>query len=225
MTAKAGRSERRRTRTADAGFRKELRFRRCSVNLYMRRFVLGWKQRGLESRLQAKIVSYADDYVICCKGDVDEALAEMRLDDGAAEADGQRGEDTRASLAARTIRFSGLQLRAVLLAADGPSLLGTRPSKKSLRRVIGAIRESTDRRTTWLEAERWCQTINRKLLGWANYFSLGPVSKAYRAIDQYTTSTATSVVMQETQGAQYGRDPVLGRVPARARWDSLVCTA
>ena len=44
----------------------------------MRRFVLGWKQRGTESRLQAKIVSYADDYVICCKGDVEEALAEMR---------------------------------------------------------------------------------------------------------------------------------------------------
>lgn len=47
-------------------------------NLYMRRFVLGWKQRGTERRLQARIVSYADDYVICCKGDVDEALAEMR---------------------------------------------------------------------------------------------------------------------------------------------------
>jgi RNA-directed DNA polymerase len=30
------------------------------------------------------------------------------------------------------------------------------------------------------------QTINRKLLGWANYFSLGPTGKAYRAIDQYT---------------------------------------
>jgi RNA-directed DNA polymerase len=26
----------------------------------------------------AKIVSYADDYVICCTGNVDEALAEMR---------------------------------------------------------------------------------------------------------------------------------------------------
>jgi len=44
----------------------------------MRRFVLGWRQRGLESRLQAKIVSYADDYVICCKGSADEALVEMR---------------------------------------------------------------------------------------------------------------------------------------------------
>ncbi|MGH7594366.1 MAG: reverse transcriptase domain-containing protein, partial [Gemmatimonadales bacterium] len=44
----------------------------------MRRFVLGWKQRGLESRLRAKIVSYADDYVICCQGSADEALVEMR---------------------------------------------------------------------------------------------------------------------------------------------------
>ena len=30
------------------------------------------------------------------------------------------------------------------------------------------------------------QTINRKLLGWANYFSLGPTGKAYRAIDRST---------------------------------------
>ena len=31
------------------------------------------------------------------------------------------------------------------------------------------------------------QTINRKLLGWAHYFSLGPTGKAYRAIDRYTS--------------------------------------
>jgi hypothetical protein len=32
------------------------------------------------------------------------------------------------------------------------------------------------------------QTLNRKLRGWANYFKLGPVSKAYRAVDLYTTT-------------------------------------
>ena len=31
------------------------------ANLYMRRFILGWKQLGHEERLQALIVNYADD--------------------------------------------------------------------------------------------------------------------------------------------------------------------
>ena len=37
------------------------------ANLYMRRFVLGWKSGGHEHRLQAHIVNYADDFVICCQ--------------------------------------------------------------------------------------------------------------------------------------------------------------
>ena len=38
-----------------------------------------------------------------------------------------------------------------------------------------------------LEAEELVQRLNRKLRGWANYFKLGPVSKAYRLADTYTT--------------------------------------
>jgi RNA-directed DNA polymerase len=41
----------------------------------MRRFILGWKQAGLEQQLGTRIVNYADDLVICCKGDsVEKAL-------------------------------------------------------------------------------------------------------------------------------------------------------
>src|SRR5713226_3269121 len=47
-------------------------------NLYMRRFVLGWKKLGHEERLQAYIINYADDFVICCRGKAEEALATMR---------------------------------------------------------------------------------------------------------------------------------------------------
>jgi retron-type reverse transcriptase len=36
-------------------------------NLYMRRFVLGWKTLGHEQKLQARIVNYADD---CALGNV-----------------------------------------------------------------------------------------------------------------------------------------------------------
>ena len=49
------------------------------ANLYMRRFVLAWKQRGLERSLGSQIVIYADDLVILCKrGKAEEALRHMR---------------------------------------------------------------------------------------------------------------------------------------------------
>jgi len=47
-------------------------------NLYMRRFVLGWKTLGHERRLRAYIVNYADDFVICCRGTAVQAMAAMR---------------------------------------------------------------------------------------------------------------------------------------------------
>src|ERR1017187_5143083 len=49
------------------------------ANLYMRRFVLEWKRRGLEERLGSRIVTYADDLVILCRrGKAEEALHRMR---------------------------------------------------------------------------------------------------------------------------------------------------
>jgi group II intron reverse transcriptase/maturase len=47
-------------------------------NLYMRRFVLGWKALGHEHRLRARIVNYADDFVICCRGTAAQAMLTMR---------------------------------------------------------------------------------------------------------------------------------------------------
>jgi group II intron reverse transcriptase/maturase len=48
------------------------------ANLYMRRFILGWKVLGHEQRLRARIVNYADDFVICCRGSASQALAVVR---------------------------------------------------------------------------------------------------------------------------------------------------
>ena len=47
-------------------------------NLYMRRFILGWKAFGYEQRFQAKIVNYADDLVICCRRNAEQAMDAMR---------------------------------------------------------------------------------------------------------------------------------------------------
>jgi RNA-directed DNA polymerase len=155
-------------------------------NLYMRRFVLGWKQCGAESRLQAKIVSYADDYVICCKGDVDEALTKMRAMMRRLKLTVNEAKTRVCHLPNERFDFLGYTFGRYYSPQNGQAYLCPWPSKRSVQRLIGVIREATERRVLWLEAEEMVQTINRKLLGWANYFSLGPTGKAYGAIDQYT---------------------------------------
>src|SRR5208283_4900206 len=49
------------------------------ANIYMRRFVLGWKMFGLERSLGSRLVTYADDLLILCrKGKAAEALQRLR---------------------------------------------------------------------------------------------------------------------------------------------------
>jgi hypothetical protein len=49
------------------------------ANLYMRRFVLGWKKLGLERSLGTRLVTCADDLVILCRrGNAEAALHRLR---------------------------------------------------------------------------------------------------------------------------------------------------
>ena len=45
----------------------------------------------------------------------------------------------------------------------------------------------TSRRWLLFEAEDRVARVNRLLLGWSNYFCLGPVSQAYRSVDCHTS--------------------------------------
>jgi len=67
----------------------------------------------------------------------------------------------------------------------GRTYLGTVPSKKRVKRICDAISNETGRNTTLLDPAIVVGKLNRMLNGWANYFCLGPVSKAYRAVEQH----------------------------------------
>jgi RNA-directed DNA polymerase len=48
------------------------------ANIYMRRFLKAWQQRGLDRQFASRIVNYADDFVILCRRDAAQALDEAR---------------------------------------------------------------------------------------------------------------------------------------------------
>ncbi|MCK0507487.1 group II intron reverse transcriptase/maturase [Aromatoleum anaerobium] len=156
------------------------------ANLYMRRFILGWQRWSASRTLDARIVNYADDLVILCRrGTADKALAAMRVLMGRLKLTVNE-EKTRTCHAGRAyFDFLGYTFGRYYSHRTGGAYLGLRPSKKSIRRLIEKLRHLTDPRFGWQETTELVQNLNRTLTGWANYFSIGTTSSAYRAVEAY----------------------------------------
>ena len=155
-------------------------------NLYMRRFVLGWKTLKHEKRLQAFIVNYADDMVICCRSQADEALAKMRDMMSKLKLTVNEKKTRVCRVPEEKFDFLGYTFGRCYSPQTGRAYLGTVPSKKRVQRICAGISELTRRSQTQRDAETLVADLNRRLIGCANYFCLGPVSKAYRAVDRHT---------------------------------------
>jgi RNA-directed DNA polymerase len=156
------------------------------ANVYMRRFVKGWKTGGHEKRLEARIVNYADDFVICCRGTAEEAMNVMRKMMSKLKLTVNEQKTRLCRLPEETFDFLGYTLGRNYDRRTGESYLGPRPSRKKVDRLCSAISELTMGRKAWLDVEELIGRINRKLRGWSNYFRIGTVSKVYRNIDSHT---------------------------------------
>jgi len=157
------------------------------ANLYMRRFVLGWKTLGHERQLLARIVNYADDFVICCRGTAVQAMHAMRSMMERLKLTVNERKTRICRVPGETFQFLGYIIGQCYSPRRKRTYLGMRPSGQAVVRICRAITEMTSRRWTYLPEHDIVRTINQRLAGWANYFQLGTVGKAYNAVDRHTT--------------------------------------
>jgi hypothetical protein len=155
------------------------------ANLYMRRFILGWKTLGHERRLQAKIVNYADDFVICCRGTAVQAMAVMRTMMSRLELTINEQKTHICRLPDESFDFLGYTLGRCYSPQTGLRFIGQRPSHKKIRSLCARISEETSASTGRQDVAEIVKRLNAMLQGWANYFCLGPVSKAYRQVTNH----------------------------------------
>lgn len=82
----------------------------------------------------------------------------------------------------------GYTFKRLYSARARKAYIGTRPSKKSIKRMIESVRLQTSRNMEWMDAGEMVMRLNQKLGSWSNYFRLVPVTQSYRFIDRYTTT-------------------------------------
>ncbi len=179
------------------------------ANLYMRRFVLGWKTLGHQQRFQARIVNYADDFVILCRYRAEDALATMREMMQRLKLTVNETKTHVCRLPAESFDFLGYTFGRMYSPRTGGAYLGARPAKKKVQGVCHRLNELVGKLPTYSRPEALTYQINHVLRGWANYFSYGTITPAYTIVHRHACRRVRRWLRRkfETEGQGYRRYP------------------
>ena len=176
------------------------------ANLYMNRMLKGWRQTGRAGQFRARIVNYADDFVILSRGEAAEAVGWTR---GVLERLELTLNEKKTSLRnARRERFDflGYTFGPHFSGRTGREYIGYSPSKKSaskMKRNVGDYLAPGNNRP-WEEVR---DRLNQKLRGWKAYFELGSTARAYRAIDEYVEERVRHFLRRRHKVSSQGTRP------------------
>jgi RNA-directed DNA polymerase len=154
------------------------------ANIYMNRFLKHWRLTGCGEAFRARVIAYADDFVILSRGRAAEALAWTKA---VMTKLGLILNEAKTSLKnARQERFDflGYSFGPHRYKANGKWYLSASPSKKSMQRfkmMVGQLLVPGNN-DPWPEVR---DKLNASLIGWSNYFCYGTCRSAFRAVDRY----------------------------------------
>jgi RNA-directed DNA polymerase len=166
------------------------------ANLYLNRYLKHWRGQGKGQQFRARLIVYADDFVILSAGHAVQALdwtskvmAGLKLSLNQAKTSIKNGRRERFDFLGYS--FGPEQLRP----PRSGWYLAARPSKRSLAQLRASVAEVLHPANTepWLEV---VTELNRKLRGWAHYFSYGTTWQSYWAADWYVCDRVRSFLQR-----------------------------
>jgi RNA-directed DNA polymerase len=154
------------------------------ANLYMHRFLKAWRRQGKDRAYVARIVNYADDFVILSRGHAKKALEWTRR---VMTAIGLTLNETKTCIReaqTESFNFLGYTFGPERYRKDGHWYQAAQPSEKAIKRLKEKVNAELHpgNHLPWDEA---VGHLNAILRGWAAYFSYGTRLMAYRAIDAH----------------------------------------
>jgi group II intron reverse transcriptase/maturase len=168
------------------------------ANCYFRRFLLAWHNHGHQDKLDAHIVNYADDFVICCRpGNAGAAMTSMTTLMTRLGLEVNTTKTKIARLPDESFDFLGYTVGR-FYGKDGSPYIGTRPSKKSVKSLLRRVHERTSSQWYFDEPASTVARISSLLRGWCGYFDQGPVMEIYDLVRAYTDRRIRRWLMRRT---------------------------
>jgi RNA-directed DNA polymerase len=171
------------------------------ANVYMNRFLKHWRQQGMDDKYKARIVNYADDFVILSRGHAEEARAWAQTTLTRIGLTLNERKTIIRDARSETFDFLGYSF-GLRRWWEGDVYMAAWPSAKSLVRVRGKVSQVPRRGRTepWPEIR---DELNLLLRGWQSYFCYGTLARAYGAINEHVQSRVRSFLQRrhrQTQG-------------------------
>jgi group II intron reverse transcriptase/maturase len=152
------------------------------ANIYLNVLDKVWKAKKIQEKLEARLIRYADDCVVLCKGNTERLLEGIQNVLGhlglSLNAEKTRVLDSRQE----GFNFLGFTIEVRKSPRTGRNFPHIRPSRKAQRRIRAEIKKLTCRRTLALPTEEVIQKLNDAVRGWAGYFYYGNCSKDFSAL-------------------------------------------
>lgn len=184
------------------------------ANLYMNRMLKGFRQAKRGEQFRARIVNYADDFVILSRGKAEEALRWTQQVTERMQVTLNAKKTSIRNARQEPFDFLGYTFGPRWDPRTGQRYIGYGPSKKSVGKItekVSAVLEDSMVKP-WREVR---DKLNATLRGWKQYFSRGSTSKAYRAVDAHVEERVRHFLRKRhkvsSQGMrQFSREQVYG---------------
>lgn len=152
------------------------------ANIYMHRFLKAWRKQGRGEAYRARVVNYADDFVILTRGGAEAALGWTRRIITKIGLTLNEQKTCIRNARREPFDFLGYTFGPMTSKFNGRKYLGAAPSAKALKRLRERLRQILHRGNVapWTDVVK---ELNRALRGWENYFSYGSVGRTYEAVN------------------------------------------
>ena len=169
-----------------------------AANCYFRRFLLAWQLHGHQDQLDAHVVNYADDLVICCRpGNAEAAMTRMAALMTRLGLEVNASKTRIARLPEEPFDFLGYTVGR-FYGKDGRPYIGTRPSRKAVKSLLRRIHGRTTPQWYPDDPASTVARISSMVRGWCGYFDQGPVMEIYDFIRAYTERRVRRWLMRRT---------------------------